>query len=83
MNQKEAVTVKELAKIVEDSNKVLKDISVCLMGDPKDHTSEGLVGAVNNNVKWKNKINKAIGTLGLGFIALVIKEGWQHLSAGK
>ena len=83
MNQQEQVTVKELAKIVEDNNEVLKDIKVCLMGDPKNHKDEGLIGAVNNNVKWKKNVNKAIVTTGLGMIGLFIKEFWNHIVPGK
>jgi hypothetical protein len=79
MNQEEQVTVKDLEKIVVSNSETLEQISVCLMGDPKDHKDEGLIGAVNNNVKWKNNINKSVGGLGLGFFALVIKEAWQHL----
>ncbi len=60
MNKTDIEDFKELKKLVEDNTETLKNISVCLMGDPKDHKSEGLVGAVNNNVKWKNNVNKAL-----------------------
>ena len=50
MTKDEVKDFKDMKKVVESISDTVENMSICLMGDPKDHTSEGLVGAVNNNV---------------------------------
>ena len=78
MNKSEIVDFKDVKKTVENIANTVNDISICLRGDPKNHKDEGLVGAVNNNVKWRDKVNKTLSALGIGVILLFIKEVWQQ-----
>ena len=70
--------VAEMEDKIDDTSSDIKDIKHCLMGDPKDRKDLGLVGDVRNNVRWRDKVNKTLATLGLGVMGLFVKEAWQH-----
>ena len=78
MNKSEVTTFNEMKIMVKGIANTVRNIDITLNGKKEDRHDLGLVGDVRNNVKWKDKVNKAIGGLGLGFLALIIKEGWQQ-----
>jgi len=57
-------------------------INKTLNGDPDDREDLGLVGDVRNNKRWKNNVNKALGSLGLGFLGLFIKQIFESIKRG-
>ena len=82
MNAKDIEDFKDMKKVVETNTKILIRIDRCLNGDPDDRDDLGLVGDVRNNKRWKGNVQKSIGGLGLGFVALMIKSFWEFFTKG-
>ncbi len=82
MNAKDVEDFKDMKRVVATNTKLLTDIKICLMGDPKNRDDLGLVGDVRNNKRWKNNVNKALGSLGLGFFGLFVKQIFESIRKG-
>ncbi len=79
MTKDEIQDFKEMRKVVADTANTVQNISIALMGDPKNHEDFGLFGDVRNNKRWRSNVNKMLGSLGLGFLGLLIKGEWQRI----
>ena len=83
MNAKDCRDLQELINVVADIQESvvvdLRDIKICLLGDPKDRNDMGLAGDVRNNKKWKDNVQKTLTALGITTLTLFVKAIWEIL----
>ena len=82
MNQKDIEDFKDMKRVVALNTKILERIDKNLSGDPDDRNDLGLIGDVRNNKRWKSNVNKALGTIGITSLGLVVRQLFELFKRG-
>ena len=89
MNANDIKDLRDVKEVIADMERKfdetgtdIKIIKHCLMGKPDDNDDLGLVGDVRNNKRWKGNVNKALCSIGITSVGLLVRQIFELFKRG-